>query len=62
MADVYRYSPRKLVFRDGRIPDRQIVGVFEAGDVEGFVKAIELNSIARRVSATSDEIVLAAEK
>lgn len=62
VAEVNRYSTRKLVFRDGRVPDTQIVGVFEAGDIEGFVKAIELNGIARRVSVTSDEVVLVADK
>ncbi len=62
VTEVNRYSTRKVVFREGRIPDKQIVGVFEAGDVEGFVKAIELNGIAHRVSASSDEIVLAADE
>src|SRR3546814_1341199 len=55
---IYRYSPRKLVFKDGKIPEKQVVGVFQAGDVDGFVKAMELNGIARRVSATDDEILL----
>lgn len=61
VAEVNRYSTRKLTFRDGTIPDQQIVGVFSAGDVDGFVKALELNGIAKRVSMSSDEIILAEE-
>lgn len=59
IADVNRYSTRKLIFKDGQIPDRQIVGVFEAGDIEGFVRAMELHDIAHRISSSTDEIVLA---
>jgi transmembrane sensor len=58
VAEVNRYSTKKLTFKDGEIPDRQIVGVFSAGDIDGFVKALELNDIARRVSTTNDEILL----
>ncbi|HEV2598083.1 FecR family protein [Sphingopyxis sp.] len=58
VAEMNRYSTRKLAFKDGKIPDKQVVGVFEAGDVDGFVKAMELNDIARRVSTTDDEILL----
>ena len=58
VAEMNRYSTRKLVFKDGQIPQKEVVGVFEAGDVEGFVKAMELNGIARRVSATDEEILL----
>ncbi|WP_052071722.1 FecR family protein [Sphingopyxis sp. MWB1] len=54
IAQVNRYSDRKLEFAGGAAPDRRIVGVFETGDVEGFVTALELNGIARR-SATSEE-------
>ncbi|APW73093.1 MULTISPECIES: FecR family protein [Sphingopyxis] len=58
VAEVNRYSTRKLTFKDGSIPDKQIVGVFSAGDIDGFVKALELYGIAKRVSTTSDEIIL----
>jgi transmembrane sensor len=58
VAEMNRYSTRKLVFKDGNIPAKEVVGVFEAGDVDGFVKAMELNDIARRVSTSDDEIVL----
>lgn len=55
-----RYSIRKLTFANGVVPDRRIVGVFEAGDVDGFVKAMELNGIAHRVSTSDESILLAA--
>lgn len=58
VAEMNRYSPRKLIFKDGKIPEKQVVGVFQAGDVDAFVKAMELNGIARRVSTTDDQIVL----
>jgi transmembrane sensor len=58
VAEMNRYSTRKLVFKDGKIPEKQVVGVFKAGDVDGFVKAMEMNGIARRVSASDDEILL----
>lgn len=62
VAEMNRYSARKLVFRDGKIPDREVVGVFEAGDVDNFVKAMELNGIARRLSSTDEEIMLAGDE
>lgn len=58
IAEVNRYSTRKLTFKDETIPDKKIVGVFSAGDVEGFITALELNGIAKRASTTADEIIL----
>ncbi len=58
VAEMNRYATRKLVFKDGKIPEKQVVGVFKAGDVDGFVKAMEMNGIARRVSVSEDEILL----
>lgn len=58
VAEMNRYSERKLVFKDGAIPDKEVVGVFKSGDVDGFVKAIELNGIAHRVETSGDEILL----
>ena len=62
VAEMNRYSTRKLVFKDGKIPAREVVGVFEARDVDNFVKAMELNGIARRISASDDEILLAGDE
>lgn len=61
VAEVNRYSTRKIAFRNGAIPDKQIVGVFSAGDVDGFVRALELYGIAKRAPAQSGEILLIAE-
>lgn len=60
IAEMNRYSDRKLVFKDGTIPAKDVVGVFKSGDVDGFVKALELNGTAHRVSASDSEILLSA--
>lgn len=59
VADVNRYSKRKVTFAEA-IPDKRIMGVFSAGDVDGFVKALELNGIAKPVSNAGDQILLSA--
>lgn len=59
IADVNRYSKRKIVFVDGPAPVNDIVGVFEAGDVDSFVTAMELNGIAHVVDRSDSEIRLA---
>lgn len=59
IAEVNSYSRQKIVFADGPIPDTEIVGVFAAGDVDGFVTAIQLNGIARVVERSDTEIRLA---
>lgn len=61
VAEVNRYSEKKVVFRGGRIPDKRIVGVFRAGDVESFAKAVELNRLGRITSATEERIEIVAE-
>lgn len=58
IAEVNRYSDRKLTFKDEAIPGKLIVGSFPAGDVESFIRALELNGIAKRVSTTPDEIIM----
>lgn len=58
VAEMNRYSERKLVFKDGAIPDREVVGVFKSGDVDGFVTAMELNGIAHRIESSGNEILL----
>ncbi|WOK35779.1 FecR family protein [Sphingomonas sp. C3-2] len=61
LAEVNRYAPQKVVFRGGAVPERNIVGVFRAGDVDGFVTAIELNGLGHVVSRTDQQIELAAD-
>lgn len=58
VMDVNRYAKRKLVFVNNQIPATDIVGVFSAGDIDGFVKALELNGIARKLSASEEEILM----
>lgn len=60
IAEMNRYSDRKIVFKDGTIPAKDVVGVFKSGDIDGFVKALELNGTAHRVSASDSEILLSA--
>lgn len=59
IAEVNRYSRQKIVFADGAVPDTEIVGVFAAGDVDGFVTAMQLNGIAKVVERSDTEIRLA---
>lgn len=61
ISEVNRYSTKKLVFENGSTPPTDIVGIFSAGDVDGFVKALELNGIAKKVSSSDNQIVLAAQ-
>lgn len=56
IAEVNRYSPRKIVVSDGHAPLTRIVGVFAAGDVDGFVTALEMNGVARVVGRSEGEI------
>lgn len=59
LAEVNRYTDQKIVFRDGKVPDRDIVGVFKAGDAEGFVTAVELNGLGHVVSRGDGRIEMA---
>lgn len=60
VTEVNRYSRRQLVFRDGKIPDRRIIGTFPAGDGQHFAEAMELNGFARIVATSNDRIELSA--
>ena len=60
VSEVNRYSEKKVVFRGGRIPNRSIVGVFRAGDVESFAKAVQLNGLARVSSSNEERIEMVA--
>ncbi len=62
VADVNRYAKRKLVFVDNHIPPTDIVGIFSAGDIDGFVKALELNGIARKISSSEEEIRMTSDR
>ena len=59
VAEMNRYSDKKIVFADG-VPDKSIIGVFRAGDVDSFAKALTMNGIAQIKSETENSIELAA--
>lgn len=62
IKEMNRYSERKLVFEGDVVPSQRIVGVFETGDVDAFVRAIELNGLAKVISQSDEEIILAATR
>lgn len=61
VAEMNRYSQQKIVFVGDRIPDRKIVGVFRTGDVDSFVRAVELDGIAKVVSRSDEKIELSVQ-
>ena len=60
VAELNRYSPRKIVILDPAIARTPVIGVFKSGDPEGFVRAIEAYRLVRVAGASDKEIVLAA--
>jgi len=58
VAKVNRYSDRKIVL-DPQLDHASIVGVFEAGDTDRFVRGMELAGIARVSRVTENTIELA---
>lgn len=60
VAELNRYSAKKVVLRDAEIADAPVVGGFKAGDVSGFVKVVQAYRLARVVSDTDEEVVLGA--
>lgn len=58
VAKVNRYSDRKIIL-DPALSHAPIVGVFEAGDTDRFVRGMELAGIARVSRETETEIELA---
>ena len=59
-AELNKYSKKKVVIDDPAISARPIQGAFAAGDVEEFVRAAEAYGLARVISDSSEEVVLAA--
>ena len=58
VAQMNRYSDRKLVLVGPDIADTPVVGVFRAGDVEGFAHAARIKRLARIGAQTDDRIEL----
>jgi len=59
-AELNRRSEKKVVIADPRVGRAVISGSFDAGDVEGFVRAVEGYGLARVEDETHDRIELGA--
>jgi transmembrane sensor len=60
VAEMNRYSRRKIVIGDPRVARRTIYGAFMAGDVDQFVHALADYKIARIASQSDNAVVLEA--
>jgi transmembrane sensor len=58
VAELNRYSERKIVLDDQPFADRPISGTFRAGDVETFARGLETYRMARIVEETDSAVVL----
>ena len=58
VAEMNRYSDKKLVVEDDALAGVQVSGAFRAGDVEAFVKAYEDYRVARVESRSDDTVRL----
>jgi transmembrane sensor len=59
VAELNRYSDRKIVLGDRALARKPIVGVVEAGDLDGFIKLVRAYRLAK-VSVRDDAVVLTA--
>jgi transmembrane sensor len=62
VAELNRYSEKKIVVDDGAFADRPISGTFRAGDVETFARGLETYRMARVESDTTNAVVLSAPR
>lgn len=60
VAELNRYSDKKIILEDPSLGRTPILGVFKAGDVDGFVRALREYRLARVSSETPDTITLTA--
>ena len=60
VADMNRYSEKKIVIADATVATRQLSGTYRAGDIEGFVKAVQDYGLARVASNDEGEVELTA--
>lgn len=60
VEEMNRYSDKKIVIRDPAVARAPVLGVFKAGDVEGFVRAVEAYHLASVARDDSDEVELTA--
>jgi transmembrane sensor len=62
VADMNRYSKKRIVIRDASLAATALSGTYRAGDVDGFVRALEAYGIARVQSQGQTAIELVAAK
>lgn len=60
VADMNRYSEKKIVIRDPVVGGRALSGTYRAGDIEGFVRAVQDYGLARVAANDEGEVELAA--
>ena len=60
VAEMNRYSDKKIVLAGPGIGDAPILGVFKAGDVDAFVRALEEYHLARVVGETDRDVIIGA--
>lgn len=58
IAEMNRYSARKIVLRDPRAAGRKLSGVFRTGDVGTFVQALTAYGMVRVLSEDANEVRL----
>lgn len=55
-----RYSPRKIIIDDPAIARETVSGTFEAGDIDSFVRTVQMADLARVSSTSPTAITLTA--
>jgi len=60
VEEMNRYSDKKIVIRDEAVARAPVLGVFKAGDVDGFVRAVEAYHLATVAREDADEVELTA--
>lgn len=61
IAEMNRYSSRKIVLDDARARGRKLSGVFKTGDIDTFVQALTAYGMARVQSEDAGEIRLSGD-
>jgi len=60
VAEMNRYSDKKIVIADPAVAGAPVLGVFKAGDVDAFVRAVEAYHLASVSRDSEGEVVLSA--
>jgi transmembrane sensor len=60
VADMNRYSEKKIVIRDPAVAGQGLSGTYRAGDIEGFVQAVQDYGLARVASNDEGQVELTA--